>query len=163
MYLCCICAMMTNRFTITGKGDKMKVHNISHLVKSEDLNHHGTLYAGRAAEWLVESGFVAAAAGHGQPQDIVCINVHGFVFKIPVQRGTILTMSSRIARVGRSSITVYVKAVNEITQTKYLDSFLTFVCLDPGTDKAMPHGIILDKIESPEEEEIRERANRLFE
>ncbi|NTU75550.1 MAG: acyl-CoA thioesterase, partial [Anaerolineaceae bacterium] len=32
-----------------------------HLVKSEDLNHHGTLYAGRTAEWFVESGFIAAA------------------------------------------------------------------------------------------------------
>jgi acyl-CoA hydrolase len=32
------------------------------LVKSEDLNHHGTLYAGRSAEWFVESGFIAAYA-----------------------------------------------------------------------------------------------------
>ena len=23
-----------------------------HLVKNEDLNHHGTLYAGRTADWL---------------------------------------------------------------------------------------------------------------
>ena len=28
------------------------------LVKSEDLNHHGTLFAGRTAEWFVESGFI---------------------------------------------------------------------------------------------------------
>ena len=34
---------------------------IQHLVKSEDLNHHRTLYAGRTAEWFVETGFVAAA------------------------------------------------------------------------------------------------------
>lgn len=43
----------------------MKVFKISHLVKSEDLNHHGTLFAGRTAEWLVEAGFVTAAAEHG--------------------------------------------------------------------------------------------------
>jgi len=24
----------------------------SHMVKSSDLNHHGTLFAGRVAEWL---------------------------------------------------------------------------------------------------------------
>ena len=35
----------------------MKVFKISHLVKSEDLNHHGTLFAGRTAEWLVERRF----------------------------------------------------------------------------------------------------------
>lgn len=45
----------------------MKVFKISHLVKSEDLNHHGTLFAGRTAEWLVEAGFVTAAAEHGRP------------------------------------------------------------------------------------------------
>lgn len=32
----------------------MKEFKISHLIKSEDLNHHGTLFAGRTAEWLVE-------------------------------------------------------------------------------------------------------------
>ena len=34
----------------------------SRLVKSEDLNHHGTLFAGRTAEWFVESGFIAATS-----------------------------------------------------------------------------------------------------
>ncbi|MEL7655970.1 MAG: acyl-CoA thioesterase, partial [Bacillota bacterium] len=44
----------------------MKYYQISHLVKSEDLNHHGTLFAGRSAEWLVEAAFVAAASQHGR-------------------------------------------------------------------------------------------------
>jgi len=39
----------------------METLTIYHLVKSEDLNHHGTLFAGRGAEWLVEAGFIAAA------------------------------------------------------------------------------------------------------
>ncbi len=26
------------------------------FVKSEDLNHHGTLFAGRTSEWFVETG-----------------------------------------------------------------------------------------------------------
>ena len=33
-----------------------------HLIKSEDLNHHRSLFAGRSAEWFVEAGFIAAAA-----------------------------------------------------------------------------------------------------
>jgi hypothetical protein len=33
------------------------------LVKSEDLNHHGTLFAGRTAEWFVESGFLPVFSG----------------------------------------------------------------------------------------------------
>ena len=37
-----------------------KVSN-THLVKGEDLNHHGTLYAGRGVEWMVETGFIVAS------------------------------------------------------------------------------------------------------
>ena len=70
----------------------MKEYKISHLVKSEDLNHHGTLFAGRTAEWLVEAGFIAAAATHGRPQDILCVNVHGFTFKRPVQKGDMILL-----------------------------------------------------------------------
>jgi len=29
-----------------------------HLVKSEDLNHHGTLFAGRSAEWTCSAAEV---------------------------------------------------------------------------------------------------------
>lgn len=90
----------------------MRNYSISHLIKSEDLNHHGTLYAGRSAEWLVESAFIAAAVEHGRPQDIVCINIHGFTFKKPVQKGDIMTFLSRVAKTGNTSITVYVKAVS---------------------------------------------------
>ena len=38
----------------------MKQYETSHLVKQEDLNHHGTLFAARAAAWFVEAAFVAA-------------------------------------------------------------------------------------------------------
>lgn len=78
----------------------MKEIKISHLIKSEDLNHHGTLFAGRTTEWLVEAGFIAAAAVHGRPQDILCVNVHGFTFKKPVQKGDILTIYGRIVKTG---------------------------------------------------------------
>lgn len=136
----------------------MKEYNISHLVKSEDLNHHGTLFAGRSAEWLVEAAFVAAAAEHGRPQDVLCVNIHGFVFKKPVAKGTILTLKSRVARVGKTSIVVYVKAISEIEKTQHVDGFLTFVCLEPDTKKKRIHDVVLDETDSEEERSIRERA-----
>lgn len=92
----------------------MKEIKISHLIKSEDLNHHGTLFAGRTTEWLVEAGFIAAAAEHGRPQDILCVNVHGFTFKKPVQKGDILTIYGRIVKTGTTSMMVHVKALCEI-------------------------------------------------
>lgn len=140
----------------------MKEYTISHLIKSEDLNHHGTLFAGRSAEWLVESAFVAAAAQHGRPQDILCINVHGFTFKKPVEKGDILTLNSKVARLGTTSITVYVKATSEIQGSSHVDGFVTFVCVEPDTKKKRVHEIIMDEPKDEEEKKIRERAELLM-
>lgn len=139
----------------------MKEYSISHLVKSEDLNHHGTLFAGRSAEWLVEAAFVAAAADHGRPQDILCINVHGFVFRVPVQKGTILTLKSRVAKVGRTSITVYVKAVSEIERTEHVEGYITFVCVESGTEQKTAANIVMDEPADAVEAAIREGAEKL--
>lgn len=139
----------------------MRYYQISHLVKSEDLNHHGTLFAGRSAEWLVESAFVAAASQHGRPQDVLCVNIHGFTFKKPVHKGDIITFLSKVAKIGKTSITVYVKAMSEIHGTTHVDGFLTFVCVDPDTAAKRPHGILLDEPADQEEIEIRDRANLL--
>lgn len=139
----------------------MRDYRMSHLVKSEDLNHHGTLYAGRTAEWLVEAAFIAAAAEHGRPQDVVCVNIHGFTFKKPVEKGGIISFVSKIAKVGNSSITVYVKSISEILKTVYVEGFLTFVCVEPDTKVKRAHGIVMDEPVDVEETEIRERASKL--
>ena len=60
------------------------------LIKSEDLNHHGTLFAGRCAEWFVESGFIAVAAKL-DPRTVVCLKIHGMEFLHPVTLGSVLT------------------------------------------------------------------------
>lgn len=39
----------------------MKKYYTTHLVKSEDLNHHGTLFAARMASWFVDAAFARAA------------------------------------------------------------------------------------------------------
>ena len=136
----------------------MKEYKISHLVKSEDLNHHGTLFAGRTAEWLVEAGFIAAAATHGRPQDILCVNVHGFTFKRPVQKGDILTILSRIVKAGTTSLMIHVKALCEIHGGQSVEGFVTFVCVDADTKKPKPHGISLDETQDEAELALRARA-----
>ncbi len=77
------------------------------LVKSEDLNHHGTLFAGRTAEWFVESGFIAAASLL-DPQNVVCLKIHGMFFTKPARSGDVLKFSSKVVYTGKSSLTVYV-------------------------------------------------------
>jgi acyl-CoA hydrolase len=40
----------------------IKTYVIHRHVKGQDLNPHGTLFAGRGAEWFVEAGLIAAAS-----------------------------------------------------------------------------------------------------
>ena len=75
----------------------------NHFVKSEDLNHHGTLFAGRTAEWFVEAGLMAAAV-YLPAENIVCLKIHGMSFTRPVKLGEIAKFISKVVYAGRSSI-----------------------------------------------------------
>lgn len=138
----------------------MKEFKCSRLVKSEDLNHHGTLFAGRTAEWFVESSFIAAASLIGNPKNVVCINIHGLVFKSPVQRGEIITFASKVVNLGKTSITVYAKVFSELKDMTPVEGFLTFISVDEN-GKKIPHGLVLDAPANEEEIQIRERAKTL--
>ena len=109
------------------------------LVKNEDLNHHGTLYAGRSAEWFVEAGFIAAA-GLTRPEDIVCLKIHGMTFTRPVRGGDVVTFESRIILAGKSSLHAHVRMLTKGEQV--MDGFITFVHVD-REGRALPHGIVI--------------------
>lgn len=134
----------------------MKTFVTNRLVKSEDLNHHGTLFAGRAAEWFVESAFIAV--GSILPSDsIVCKKIHGLTFLKPVKPGQIVCLNSCIAFAGRSSIRVYVK-VNVIRQTEelFVEGFVTFIHVNENTEP-IPHNLKIVP-QTDEEKEIYEKA-----
>jgi acyl-CoA hydrolase len=139
----------------------MKEYLNSRLVKSEDLNHHGTLFAGRTAEWFVESAFITAATKVGSPENLVCINIHGLQFKSPISKGDIVTFKSRIVRLGTTSITVRTSLYSETDQISPVCGFLTFIHIDEN-DKKSPHNLVLDYTEDEEELKQREEANKLF-
>lgn len=138
----------------------MKEYLCSRLVKSEDLNHHGTLFAGRTAEWFVESAFIAAASTMGDPEKVVCLNIHGFVFKTPINKGEIVKFTSKVARLGNTSIVVYTRLDMELSYIKPVEGFITFISVDENGNK-VPHGLVLDEAKDEEELEIRERAKNL--
>lgn len=56
-----------------------KITATRHLVKGEDLNHHGTLYAGRGVEWMVEAGFIASSLAT-ESENIVCMRINSYNF-----------------------------------------------------------------------------------
>ena len=113
------------------------------LIKSEDINHHGTLYAGRTAEWFVESGFIAATY-YIKPEELVCLKIHGLHFSKPVRIGNILRFWSKAVYAGRTSIITYVEAaIRKDHYEALVDGFITFVHVNKDT-KAAPHNLILE-------------------
>jgi acyl-CoA hydrolase len=119
------------------------------LVKSEDLNHHGTLFAGRTAEWFVESGFIAVASMLN-PQNVVCLKIHGMFFTKPAVSGDVLKFSSKVVFTGNSSITSYVHVEKNGNAKPLVDGFVTFIHVDENTVPC-PHNIKIN----PENEEDR--------
>ena len=111
-----------------------------HLVKGEDLNHHGTLFAGRAAEWFVEAGFLAAAAWV-PTENIVLVKINSMTFSRPVKRGAVLRLDSEVVRAGRTSLEAHIKGTAGGNVS--LEGSITFVNVD-AEGKPMAHGIVTD-------------------
>ncbi len=113
------------------------VYTSMRLVKGEDLNHHGTLYAGRTAEWFVESGFIAAAS-QTKPENIVCLKIHGMTFSHPIKKGELVSFKSRIVKVGKTKIVSLIEVwVNDKLAVR---GFITFVHVDLNGNP-IPHNL----------------------
>lgn len=138
----------------------MKEYISTHLIKSEDLNHHGTLFAGRMAEWFVEGTFVAAASLYGNPENIVCVKLHGLKFAGPATKGDVITLKTSVVNAGTTSLTVYGKVTRIDSDEILVDGFVTFVCVDHEGRK-MPHNIVLPEPIDEEGKKLREAAKAL--
>jgi acyl-CoA hydrolase len=126
------------------------------LVKGEDLNHHGTLYAGRTSEWFVEAGFVAAA-NMTNPENIVCLQIHNMMFSRPVHKGDVVCLESRIVYAGKTSLVanIHMKAHDK----EVLNGFITFVHVDKA-GHPLQHGIKISPT-TAEEKALQEQAIEL--
>jgi len=128
------------------------------LVKSEDLNHHGTLFAGRTAEWFVESGFIAAASLLN-PQNVVCLKIHGMFFTKPARSGDVLKFSSKVIFTGKTSLTAYVHVEKNGGEKPLVDGFVTFIHVDEETRPA-PHFLEINP-STEEDKNLYETAKNL--
>ena len=133
---------------------------ISHLVKYEDLNHHGTLFAGRMAEWMVEACFICAAQAVKRPEDVVCVQVHGMSFIKPAQRGDIIRVEAQLAYLGQKSITVYGQVFVNQASDHYITSYATFVTIDQQ-GKPYVHGLTLSPEYIEQNKAIHQKAKDL--
>jgi len=128
------------------------------LVKSEDLNHHRTLFAGRCAEWFVEAGFIAVAsvlpASH-----VVCLKIHGLTFTKPLISGDIASFESKVVYTGKTSLKVYVSVRANNNDKSILEGFITFVYVNED-GKAQPHGLTVE-LTDPHIIALNQRAGKL--
>ncbi len=128
------------------------------LIKSEDLNHHGTLFAGRSAEWFVESSFIAATE-LVKPQNLICVKMHGMHFSKPVRLGDIVRFSSKTVYAGKTSIVAYTKVSLRGSQDVIVDGFISFVHVNEHT-KPTPHGVVIEP-KTEEDKKLYEEAKNL--
>jgi len=133
------------------------------MIRQEHLNHHGSLYAGRAAEWMMEATFFAACLAHGIKEGLVYKNTHEFSFNKSIVAGDIIRIESCVVRVGRKSITMHCGFVNEVTGETHAVGYTTFVTIDPESRKSVEHSIVLDDTDDKEELAWRKHADEFFE
>lgn len=141
----------------------MKSYETSKLVKSEDMNHHDTLFAGRLAEWFAESTFMGAShlySKYGELDHLVAVEVHSMKYLGPSFNGDIIRFISTGIQAGKTSLTMYTKALRNNTDIKVAEGFITFVCID-GAKQKIPHNIVLGEPETEEEKEICARFEKI--
>ncbi|MBI4187992.1 MAG: acyl-CoA thioesterase [Chloroflexi bacterium] len=122
--------------------EAMLESTLLHLVRPEDLNHHGTLFAGQMAKWLVEAGFITASRLSGKTEDVVCVKINGMTFKKPINNGDIIEIKSKIAHLGSTSMTVLSQVFRKQDEAHLVSNMATFVTVDRD-NKPYKHGLKL--------------------
>lgn len=129
-----------------------------HFVKSEDLNHHGTLFAGRAAEWFVETGLMTTSF-YVPADNIVMVNIHQMSFYQPIHLGDLIRCTGEVVLAGRTSFMVYLRF--EVQGELRVEGFIRYVNVDEK-GKSFPHQIQLD-LTDPEIIELNQKARKFLE
>lgn len=125
------------------------------LVVSAQLNHHGTLFAGSMAQWLVEASFMCAAELLGP--ETVFVRLHDMDFVSPVRPGETLRFESVPVLAGSSSLMIYTRAL--VGDLLCAEGFLTFVHTD-ARGRPAAHGVSVSPA-SEQERTLRLRAEAL--
>jgi len=139
----------------------MKTYKASHMIKSEDLNHHKNLYAGRAIEWMMEASFIAAACEYKDKHGLLYKNTHQFDFFVPVDPGEIISYQSTVVRAGKTSFTIHIDLYSEDAGIVKAEGYTTFVTIDANS-KPVGHQITLDQTENQKELGWRTAAEGFF-
>ena len=126
----------------------------AHMVLGKDLNPHDTLFAGQAASYMIECGFLAVQSfldsGH-----IVCLGLDGLRFLRPVRKGDTIDVSSTVVYAGKTSVGAHIAMTRRSDGAMAAECFVSFVHIEEDTGQALPHGVMLPALEEQGEERRR--------
>lgn len=105
----------------------------THPIKKSDLGFHGNLFGGALMSWIDESAAAyAMEVCHNRRMVTICIDK--CVFKKPAKEGSLLKIYGEVAKIGNTSITLYLEARSFNVYTHEEDALLstniTFVRID---------------------------------
>lgn len=126
----------------------------AHMVLGKDLNPHDTLFAGQAASYMIECGFLAVQSflnsGH-----IVCLGLDGLRFLRPVRKGDTIDISSTVVYAGTTSVGAHIAMTRRSDGAMAAECFVSFVHIEEETGQALPHGVMLPALDEQGEERRR--------
>lgn len=110
------------------------------MVMDKDLNPAGTLFGGRALEWIDEEAAIFAYCQLRYPKHLVTKVMGEVDFKAPALKGDIVEIGMETVKIGMTSITVSCALRNKRTREEIVRvSKIVFVNLDIN-GKPEPHG-----------------------
>ena len=111
-------------------------HEKTLLIRSEFLNHYGTLFGGYMMQWADDMAYNAASLAF--PDAHFVTKLFGqFDFTTPVRGGDIIKIFSQVESVGTTSCKIKVWAVNARTEAEVFRTFAVMVNVREGKSVAI--------------------------
>lgn len=118
--------------------DQPLIFRTRKMVMDRDLNPAGTLFGGRALEWLDEEAAIFAYCQLNYPDHLVTKAMSAINFMAPAFKGDVVEIGLRTTAVGTTSITLEAVLRNKRSKQEILHlERIVFVNLKDG--KPFPH------------------------
>ena len=105
----------------------------THPIKKADLGFHANLFGGKLMAWIDAAGAALAMEVCDTPR-MVTVKIDECIFKKPAKEGQLLKIYGKVAKIGTTSIALYLEArahnVYSGTQSVILSTNITFVRID---------------------------------
>jgi uncharacterized protein (TIGR00369 family) len=132
---------------------------IGYDIRSQDMNHYGTIHGGRLLTLADETGFLSAHGHAGQR--CLTAGVYRARFHRSAGAGEQIEIEARVALVGRTSLWVPVRmCLTDKDHTPIMDAVYVFVAVN---DQGRPEPVAAITAETEEEKALQARIQAMRE